>query len=60
MVEIISFSAAVDVSRCVSEVIVVSVVFVGAWDTDVAIVSIDGEAGEISGSADVVIGVVVE
>lgn len=57
MVEIISSSAEVDVSRGVSEVEVVSVVFVGARDTDVAIVSMDGEAGEISGSADVMVGV---
>lgn len=39
---------------------VVSVVFVGASDTDVAVVSMDGDAGEISGSSDVVVIVVIE
>lgn len=60
LVETISISAAEDVSRGFSEVMVVSVVFVGASDTDVAIVSMDGEAGEISGSSDEGVIVVIE
>lgn len=58
--ETISLSTAVDVSRGIPEEAAVSMVFVGARDADVASVSMDGEAGELSGSAGVVVIVVVE